>query len=109
MHTTIYSLIRPFLLFTISIIVFLTLTRTGLALWQVDRFEGVGNFANLIGGGFRIDMSSAAYLCAVPALLHPWISRTRFHFKWSYLLKTWFFVCFIAILFFELATPAFIN
>ncbi len=109
MHTTIYSLIRPFLLFTISIIVFLTLTRTGLALWQVDRFEGVGNFANLIGSGVRIDLSSAAYICAVPALLHPWISRTRFHFQWSYLLKTWFFVCFIAILFFELATPAFIN
>ncbi|CCQ10593.1 Phosphoglycerol transferase I [Pseudoalteromonas luteoviolacea B = ATCC 29581] len=89
--------------------VFLTLTRSGLALWQVDRFEGFDSFVKLIGSGFRIDLSSAAYLCAIPALLHPWISRTRFHFQWSYLLKAWFFVCFIAIFFFELATPAFIN
>ena len=109
MLTSIFNLLRPFLLFTTSVVVFLILTRTGLALWQVERFEGISSFINLIVNGFRIDLSSVAYLCVIPALLHPWISKTRFHFHWSFLLKAWFFVCFVAILFFELATPAFIN
>lgn len=109
MFIFVFSLVRPYFLFMMSILLFLTLTRTGLAIWQVDRFEGISDFAKLLANGFRIDLSSAAYICAVPALLHPWISKTRLHSHWSHLLKTWFFVCFIAILFFELATPAFIN
>ncbi|MDN3436025.1 LTA synthase family protein [Pseudoalteromonas sp. APC 3356] len=109
MFTSIYSFIRPFLLFSVSVMLFLTLVRTGLAIWQLDRFNDLNSIWSLITNGFRIDLSSVGYLCAIPALLHPWVSKTRFQEYWSLVLRIWFLICFMGILFFELATPAFIN
>lgn len=88
---------------------FLTLVRTGLAIWQLDRFNDLNSIWSLLTNGFRIDLSSVGYLCAIPALLHPWVSKTRFQEYWSLVLRIWFLICFMGILFFELATPAFIN
>ncbi|WP_343816120.1 LTA synthase family protein [Colwellia asteriadis] len=109
MYTSIYSFIRPFFLFSFSIIAFLTLMRSGFAIWQFDRFDDFRSIWNLLTSGFRIDLSSVGYLCAIPALLHPWMSKTRFQDYWSLALRIWFLVCYMVILFFELATPAFIN
>lgn len=83
--------------------------RSGFAIWQFDRFDDFSSILNLLTSGFRIDLSSVGYLCAIPALLHPWISKTRFQDYWSLALRIWFLICFMVILFFELATPAFIN
>ena len=83
--------------------------RSGFAIWQFDRFDDFGSILNLLTSGFRIDLSSVGYLCAIPALLHPWISKTPFQDYWSLALRIWFLICFMVILFFELATPAFIN
>lgn len=88
---------------------FLTLMRSGFAIWQFDRFDDFRSIWNLLTSGFRIDLSSVGYLCAIPALLHPWMSKTRFQDYWSLALRIWFLVCYMVILFFELATPAFIN
>ena len=109
MLTAIYALIRPIILFSISTLAFLTITRIGLAFWQLDRFADTESFIRLVWSGFRIDLSSTAYLSAIPALFQPFLSRTRFYSYWSSLLKLWFFACYLTILFFELATPAFIN
>lgn len=88
---------------------FLTLMRSGFAIWQFDRFNDFSSIWNLFTSGLRIDLSSVGYLCAIPALLHPWMSKTRFQDYWSFALRVWFLICFMVILFFELATPAFIN
>ena len=56
----------------------------------------------------RIDLSTVGYLCAIPALLHPWLTNTRFRQRWFGFLKLWFFAGASAVIFFELVTPAFI-
>ncbi len=103
------KLFRPFILFAITIIVFLTLSRAGLAIWQWERFDDFASVFNLFVSGLRIDLSLIGYLCVIPALFHPWLIETRVQRRWLTLLKAWFLISFVAILFFELATPAFIN
>lgn len=108
MFASVYSVLRPFFIFSAILLVFLTVTRLGFAIWQIERFDTVSSILQLLINGFRIDLSSIGYLCALPALLHPWLVATKFKAIWLNCLKIWFFVAVIAVLFFELATPAFI-
>ena len=108
MFTAVFSVLRPFFIFCAVLLAFLTVTRLGLAIWQIDRFDTVASFLQLLINGFRIDLSSIGYLCALPALLHPWLVATKLRLIWLSCLKIWFFIVAIAVLFFELATPAFI-
>ena len=108
MFAAVYSVLRPFIIFSAILLAFLTVTRLGFAIWQIDRFDTVPSFLQLLINGFRIDLSSIGYLCALPALLHPWLVATKFKSIWFNCLKIWFFITAIAVLFFELATPAFI-
>jgi phosphoglycerol transferase MdoB-like AlkP superfamily enzyme len=109
MSTSVANILRPFLVFSLAIILTLTLSRVGLALWQMDRFHELESILTLIFNGLRIDITSAAYLCALPAFLHPWLIATRFEKIWLVGLRLWFFAMAIAVIFFELTTPAFIN
>ena len=107
--STIY-LIRPFLLFSLLLLFTLFLSRLGLSLWQFDRFESIDTFIKVLFNGTRIDLSSIGYLLIIPALLHPWLLlATQLSKKWLIILKFIFVAIFISVLFFELATPAFIN
>lgn len=108
MFASVYSVSRPFIAFSAALVVFLTVTRLGFSIWQIERFDTVPSILQLLINGFRIDLSSIGYLCALPALLHPWLVATKYRLIWLNCLKTWFFIVAIAVLFFELATPAFI-
>lgn len=110
MLTSTKYLIRPFLLFALMVMFFLFLSRLGLALWQFDRFDNIDIYIKLIINGFRIDLSSIGYLLILPALIHPWIMlNTRASIWWLKLLNLYLFIVFMSVLFFELATPAFIE
>ncbi|MDC2890275.1 hypothetical protein PN838_17820 [Psychrosphaera sp. G1-22] len=108
MFAPVYSVLRPFVIFSAALLIFLTATRFGLAMWQVQRFDTASSLIQLFVNGLRIDLSLLGYLCALPALLHPWLVATKFRLIWLNCLKIWFFIAAIAVLFFELATPAFI-
>jgi len=109
MFTTILSLIRPFILFSFLLILTLLISRLGLSLWQIDRFDNLTSLLTLVFNGLRIDLSALGYLLILPAILHPWFMLSKHSKKWLKVLKVIFFFIFICILFFELATPAFIN
>tara|TARA_R110001592_G_scaffold7317_3_gene41097 strand:- start:527 stop:2491 length:1965 start_codon:yes stop_codon:yes gene_type:complete len=109
MFTSVLNLLRPFLLFSLLLIFTLFVSRLGLGLWQIDRFNDFGSAVTLLFNGLRIDLSTLGYLLILPAILHPWLMLSKFHKIWLKVLKTVFFFGFISVLFFELATPAFIN
>tara|TARA_R110000744_G_scaffold20279_2_gene53262 strand:- start:12409 stop:14427 length:2019 start_codon:yes stop_codon:yes gene_type:complete len=104
-----YNLLRPFALFSLLLILTLFISRLGLGLWQIDRFENFPSFMTLFSHGFRIDLSALGYLLILPALLHPWFMLSKYQNAWLKTLKGIFFFIFICVLFFELSTPAFIN
>jgi len=110
MFTTTYNLLRPFILFALLLLLTLLLSRVGLAFWQSSLFENNQSFITLIFNGLRIDLSTIGYLLLLPAIVHPWLMASdKARNLWLKALKVIFFTSFIIVLFFELATPAFIN
>jgi len=103
------KLLRPFFIFILLLIFTLSVSRVGFGLWQLDRFGDIYSFATLIFNGIRIDLSTIAYLLIVPAIIHPWIMLfSPTSMWWLKSLKVIFISIIVSILFFELATPAFI-
>jgi len=87
----------------------LFISRLGLGLWQMQRFDTFNSFLTLFLNGFRIDLSALGYLLILPAIIHPWLMVSSYQKIWLKVLKVLFFFIFISVLFFELATPAFIH
>lgn len=108
MFSAVLYLFRPFVLFSLLLIFTLLLSRLGLALWQFERFDNIQSVTTLLINGLRIDLSTVGYLLFLPAILHPFLMLSKQQKIWLKTQKIAFFVSFIAVLFFELATPAFI-
>ena len=110
MLTSIIYLIRPFILFAIILVLSLFISRLGLSVWQFERIANIESLITLLFNGLRIDLSSIGYLLVIPALIHPWLMLWhKYSALWLTLLSGVFTAVFISVLFFELATPAFIN
>ena len=111
MHRLLPSLIiiRPFIAFIVTALLLLTFSRLALIFWQFDRLPNINTLFTILFNGSRIDLSTAAYLLILPALFHPFIIMSRFNSQWQTILKVWFVASLTLLLFFELATPAFIN
>ena len=105
----IYSVIKPFITFFLMALIMLLLSRSLLLFWQFERVTDVEMFTRVLMNGFRIDISSIAYLLFIPALIHPFALFSRYSKEWLKVLKVWFLFGFCLLLFFELATPAFIT
>lgn len=108
MFTSIITLLRPFILFSLLLLFTLFVSRVGLGLWQIERFNDFGSVITLLLNGMRIDLSALGYLLILPGILHPWLMLSRFQNTWLKVLRIIFFLIFMIVLFFELATPAFI-
>jgi len=104
-----YQIVRPFLLQFLALLTMLLIFRTGILFWQHDRIDQVSTFVMVIINGLRIDVSTISYLLIIPALLHPIMLCSPFAKIWLFLLRFWFLICTAFLLFFELATPTFIN
>ena len=55
--------------FILAALVFLTLSRVGLSVWQWSRVHNGGGLWPVLMGGWRIDLSLIAMIVALPALL----------------------------------------
>lgn len=108
MFTNTVALLRPFILFSLLLILTLSISRLGLSLWQLERFNDYKELITLLINGLRIDLCTLGYLLALPAILHPWLMHSKLQRIWLKALTVIFFLTFSSMLFFELATPAFI-
>ncbi|HEY0198667.1 MAG TPA: LTA synthase family protein, partial [Rhodanobacter sp.] len=91
--------------FLLLALVFLTLSRLGLSLWLWSRVQPAGGLWPILRGGWRIDLSLLALICAVPALLWPWLG----HRRWPACLTAWWYrVWWLLFVLLEVSTPQFI-
>jgi phosphoglycerol transferase MdoB-like AlkP superfamily enzyme len=102
-------LFRPFAAYILSVLFFLAAWRCLLMLWQQDIITSVGDFLAVLINGVRIDISSLAYLLAIPLLLHCVVAtNVKVSKYWFIFLKTYFLIIFVLFAFFEFATVEFI-
>ncbi len=101
--------------FLLLVLAFLTLSRLGLSVWLWSRVQSAGGlwpiiFAAgglwpIIFGGWRIDLSLLAMVCALPLLLSPWLG----HWRWPVRLSAWWYrVWWLLFVLLEVSTPQFI-
>lgn len=91
--------------FILLVMVFLSLSRLALCVWLWPRVSAVDGLWPVIFGGWRIDASLLAMVCALPVLLSPWLG----HLRWSTRLAAWWYrVWWLAFALLEVATPQFI-
>ena len=102
------NIIRPFVLFICAAVLTLALFRLGLIIWQYERIDAFGDVFIILLNGLRIDLSIVAYMLAIPALIHSFVSVSALKPYWDHFLRLWFFLCMVLLIFFECATPAFI-
>ncbi|WP_426286291.1 LTA synthase family protein [Luteibacter sp. E-22] len=91
--------------FIVAALVFLTLSRVGLSLWQWTRVHDAGGLWPVLFGGWRIDLSLVAMIVAWPALLSPWLG----HRAWPTRIAAWWLrFWWLAFVLLEVSTPQFI-
>ncbi|MCX7513019.1 LTA synthase family protein [Frateuria hangzhouensis] len=92
--------------FFAATLVFLTLSRLGLALWLWARVQPAGGLWPVLLGGWRIDLSLLAMVVALPALLSPWLG----HLAWPTRITAWWYrIWWLAFVLLEVSTPQFIR
>ncbi|WDE06160.1 LTA synthase family protein [Thalassomonas viridans] len=105
----VYKVYRPFIAYILLLLSVLTFSRTLLLLWQRDRLESMDSVITILFNGLRIDISSVAYLLILPALLHGLFAFSRRLYPcWLKVLRCYFFLPVMLLVFLELATPEFI-
>lgn len=101
--------LSPLLKYACSILLILTLSRLGLALWQSTRLIGSDDWYRLFLGGLRIDLSSIAYLLILPILLHCFLAGDHLIGRlWAILLRIWLTLGFWLVVFMEVSTIPYI-
>lgn len=96
--------------FVISSLLILTLSRIALIIWQIDRVNDIDAWLSIIIGGLRVDISTVSYISAIPAIL---ACLTLFISHITKLVKCfsimWYSAFLILLVYLEVITPTFIN
>jgi phosphoglycerol transferase MdoB-like AlkP superfamily enzyme len=91
--------------FFAATMVLLTLSRLGLSVWLWSRVQPAGGLWPILFGGWRIDLSFLAMICAFPILLSPWLG----HLAWPTRITAWWYrVWWLLFVLLEVSTPQFI-
>ncbi|HLU18799.1 MAG TPA: LTA synthase family protein [Pusillimonas sp.] len=93
------------ILFIVSSLLLLTLSRGLLTAWQWRRVSSAGGLLPVFKGGLRIDAHQIAICVGVPAMLAPWLG----HMPWAVAITGWWMMlCWMLFVLLELSTPQFI-
>jgi phosphoglycerol transferase MdoB-like AlkP superfamily enzyme len=107
---TVAQVVRPFLVFTAAALLLFLVSRIGLVAWQHERVRAAGGLGYLFAQGLRFDLAGIAYALVLPALCAPLLLSTRWTYRpGSLLLRGVLSLLLVALVFLELATPAFIG
>ncbi len=87
------------------VLIFLSLCRLGFSVWLWSRVQPAGGLWPILLGGWRIDLSLLAMVCALPLLLSPWLGDWR----WPVRVTGWWYrAWWLAFVLLEVSTPQFI-
>src|SRR5690606_28634257 len=94
------------LIFIVSSLCLLTLSRCLLAAWQWQRVTQAGGMLPILKGGLRIDANQIAIIAGIPAVLAPWLG----HFPLATAITgRWFLITLLLLVLLEVSTPQFIH
>lgn len=94
------------LIFIISGLCLLTLSRCMLAAWQWKRVKQAGGILPILVGGLRIDANQIGIIAGIPAVLSPWIG----HYPLAVAISGWWFLfAWLLLVLLEVSTPQFIH
>ncbi len=109
-HQSVYTLIRQYLLFTLTVLFLLTLARAGYNLWHFTQVSDVPTLVQSFWQGFKFDLASVGVLLAVPVFVVPLLAMFRATVplaRWFSLL--WVALAFVLLVTLELVTPYFLE
>ncbi len=90
-------------------LVFLSLSRIGLMLWQWPRVAATGIWPHMLVQGVRVDIIQLSLLCLIPVLLAPLAAISGLWPLWQKFTFFWVVACITLLFFLEAATPGFIG
>lgn len=94
------------LIFIVSSLCLLMLSRCLLAAWQWRRVKQAGGMLPILKGGLRIDANQIAIIAGIPAVLAPWLG----HFPLAVAITGWWFlITWLLLVLLEVSTPQFIH
>ena len=99
---------RLYLRFMLLALVFLSLSRLALFIWQWSRVEQSGAPLWLLLQGLRADFILLGLMLVVPILLAPVLARRQSQGLWQRFSLLWLMLMLSLLLFVELSTPAFL-
>jgi phosphoglycerol transferase MdoB-like AlkP superfamily enzyme len=100
----------PIGVFVVVTLITLSLFRFGFIVWQWERVTAAHAITDIIVQGMRFDLVLLGYLLIIPATLTPFAATHPAVQKyWQQLLRVYFLLCGVAIVFMEMATPSFIT
>ncbi|NOU52154.1 LTA synthase family protein [Pseudoalteromonas sp. JBTF-M23] len=94
----------------LTLLALFTISRLALSVWLIERITQDSLF-ELLWGGFRVDVSTSAYLL-LPVLLlvfFGYFLPTRWQYFVNKLCQSYIVLLITSVVLFEIATPAFIN
>ncbi len=101
---------RSILTFCFISLLFLTLSRIGLGIWQAERVAAVDGWSHLLIQGLRVDVASLCWLWGVAALGTAIFSGDHTLGRaWKSILRIWLTLGLWLIVFLEISTPSFIE
>lgn len=105
-----FRFLKPFLWFSVSVVVFLSLSRLGLVIWQGERVAAAGDWFFIFSQGLRFDLVLLGMVLLVPLSLSPLLLIFKPLLPvWRALIPLYLALSFVAIAFVELSTPSFVN
>ncbi|MDE3270421.1 LTA synthase family protein [Pseudoalteromonas sp. G4] len=100
----------PYLLFSLVVLILLSISRLCLSLWQFQHFTDFKALLTVAIGGFRIDLSTVGYVLIIPSVFTPILSAFRpLKSSWFWLLKIYLVSALALLTLLEIATPTFIE
>jgi phosphoglycerol transferase MdoB-like AlkP superfamily enzyme len=100
----------PIAVFFLSAIVFLTMSRLLLVIWQWHRVGAVDGFWHVFGYGLRMDVMVLCYLLFFPAIVAVLLPlRGLIGTAWRHLSVALLTLIAAILVFMELATPSYVN
>lgn len=100
----------PIVVFLLSALIFLSLSRGLLMIWQIERVAAVDGFWYILLQGIRFDLVLLAQIIIIPIILVPLLSMHDLGKKFIQTVTRYYFLSFAGLLIFlELITPNFIG
>ncbi len=99
----------PAAVFFLTLLLFLTVSRTALALLNHQRIPDFMAFMKIVGFGLRIDVVSLVYAVALPVVLTPLLEGyTKTHTLWKNALALWLTAWAVFFVVMEIITPGYV-